>query len=1477
MKIPLESTLDAPTSSLEADSPERHSRESGFALIISLSLMAFLLLLVISLVTLTRIETQSATINLTRVEARTNAVLGMQIALGQLQQYAGADQRATAPATTVYPNKDEIIYGENSLYRSQAGEARNRSYLDNPETWLTPGERTAFDQSMNDWWEDKNPHWVSVWNTALRDSPTVGDQIYEDDPGETLFGEPVRAYEQKPNNQESFQVPVWLVSGNERIEFPDALTRLTSGNPGSIYPAGYLTPDMTIEEMVQAAGAEDSDVIDIVGYGSAAAAPSSPGALDGSADGLDGKVRVIRQGIGGDEDAHYAYWVGDESTKANFSIRAPEQWVDASSGTREARNMLQVPQRVGWENMEGFAGVGSLSPNDPDFEKVLFAEQIPLLDPNLDDPNPGSETDERGPLPRNFHSMTGYSAGLFTDPVLGGLKKDLSAYVTRGNGLNDGDFIADPSRYVNNDPRFAAAGGNNSGFPLSTSMKLTQNFNPANRFPTFGQIKNWYDNEASGGSVQPSASTAPVLTYLGFYQGFSVEGTVRRQVRYHFAPQVILWNPYDSDLALATYTIEVGINPTFDHFYLVAPEAVKNGTESDPDFSWAEYLANNKENDENGVPKYVDDEGNPIEDDHTNGTFDREGNFYYSFEPSNTDRISLSPLASRGGRVRDEGLLEGRSGWRNGFSVFQDEVDDLDHTTYSGYPKIPGTDDYLRARREVGGKGIVQMDPRTGPRRTNEADIIVRLEIQAALPAGQATIFSLANDVPNWNPDQNALSLAPGLDEARGPTAWFPVVEAHKAMRPDTRWMAIAKGNEATQPYARLLVNGDTVSESAKFGERPGGQDFGTTQPNGYQKLDVSTWRDLHSTTDFSTNFTGDYENATDSAFPLYRAYVQPFASGLFTSSDEDDFLSDLVKAGGGISRRGYYGYLPMFSRFNLGATSLSPNPIVEETRTGGQNYGSANERNTDNMLAMSPPVFSDVKFDWEEEQHNGDEGYALIAVRDRNGNNDSILQPVSSLSIRNAKRPQSELLSLGQLQGINLSPFYWMPASPIGNSYAPIYADREAIAGINSRTVGWDANSFNLGNRLVPNDEQNMQLDLAYLLNENLWDRYFISSIPDSNSGWSLDNSEPLPNSRHRFKDAEGLSKSDVRDFDDAAVYLRNHGAFNVNSTSVEAWKALLTAFRQDAADNFDIAIESQSNDENPDETVGIARSLDPISDAIDFVFSDGNADEDSYGAGGNRDLSNVVSGFRYLTDDMIQALAERIVDEVRIRGPFFSLADFVNRRLVTPDRSGNAWYEARTNNAQIKGVELIDDDYDPVIGLTGLNGALQRAIDLSGINGGVNYPDNLDQDKDAAYGLTISNTSDGPSDDTLHLRLEPARKHHLDAEHIAGAPASEAGQLLSGAPGFITQADLLAMIAPALTTRGDTFKIRSYGDTIDPATGEITTRAYLETIVQRTIDPVNPGGSNSDGIDGEWIPTDSLGRRFEIVSVRWISPDEI
>lgn len=86
------------------------SRQSAFALVIALSLMAFILVLLLTITSLVQVETRSADTGKLRLEAEQAALLSLNVAIGELQKYAGHDQRVTAPVAAVagVPAADKV-------------------------------------------------------------------------------------------------------------------------------------------------------------------------------------------------------------------------------------------------------------------------------------------------------------------------------------------------------------------------------------------------------------------------------------------------------------------------------------------------------------------------------------------------------------------------------------------------------------------------------------------------------------------------------------------------------------------------------------------------------------------------------------------------------------------------------------------------------------------------------------------------------------------------------------------------------------------------------------------------------------------------------------------------------------------------------------------------------------------------------------------------------------------------------------------------------------------------------------------------------------------------------------------------------------------------------------------------------------------------------------------------------------------------
>lgn len=354
---------------------------------------------------------------------------------------------------------------------------------------------------------------------------------------------------------------------------------------------------------------------------------------------------------------------------------------------------------------------------------------------------------------------------------------------------------------------------------------------------------------------------------------------------------------------------------------------------------------------------------------------------------------------------------------------------------------------------------------------------------------------------------------------------------------------------------------------------------------------------------------------------------------------------------------------------------------------------------------------------------------------------------------------------------------------------------------------------------------------DHAWLANQTLWDNYFLSGITDPAEATKVFEPEssattgrllnprlaplvpPGTDAKSAITTATGPDA-----WADLASMLAIKGGFNVNSTSKNAWKAVLSSLRglevpvlgpveiRDPAVNPATLKESISSAQQS----AFPRLSRPISGRVDRTNSSDN--------------QRRWSGYRELDDKEIDKLATAIVEEVRTRGPFLSMAEFVNRRVSS---SG-------------------DDK--------AARGALEEALRKSAIND-IPMPAGREITEAEASGFGYAN------------------------------PKAAAGNTEEGASAILSQGDLLSAIGASVTVRSDTFVIRTYGAAREG--NRITATARCEAVVQRVpsfVDPTDEPSKVQPAVSGGDRKITSLsavnqrfGRRFQVVSFRWLAANEV
>lgn len=395
---------------------------------------------------------------------------------------------------------------------------------------------------------------------------------------------------------------------------------------------------------------------------------------------------------------------------------------------------------------------------------------------------------------------------------------------------------------------------------------------------------------------------------------------------------------------------------------------------------------------------------------------------------------------------------------------------------------------------------------------------------------------------------------------------------------------------------------------------------------------------------------------------------------------------------------------------------------------------------------------------------------------------------------------PRSPLVSIGQFQHAQLSRYSFEPGFVVGNSYADLKIPLDATV----------ANNFNgISGHNVS--------DISHEVNERLWDDFYFSTLGldyQGTAGATFDSvyqyaqkAFPLANPRIGFVPESSDASIDklVSTAGDKlpeviSSRIRIAGAFNINSTSKTAWKAVLSSMGASELPRINPANPSAAPAwENPTGTR--FNRFGHVATADAFTKGDDGQDPAFW------------IGWRELDADELDKLASAIVDEVKARGPFRSMAEFVNR-----DPSASNIEHRR-------------------------KGPLQAAIDRT-VNAGL-----------------PGSVSDQPAS-------KPTGPFS-DAINGEGQAVGQAGYLMQG--------DVLQSLGPVLQARSDYFRVRAYGEALDSG-GKVIARAWCEAFVQRGAGYVDPAELPETHVNVlTKLANKIFGRRFDLISFRWLAPSEI
>lgn len=1392
-----------------------YTRRQAFALILAIGAMAFMVLLTLTLSSVVSSKLRVLNAQKQARQARANALLGMSVAISDLQRTLG---------------KDNAISFQASIFDSDV------------ETPQIESVRT--------------PYALGVYKI---DKDTASKTPIE------IQQEQRAAFDEIKNGGSSDSV-TWLISGEKRMENPviespdelsdDAVTLATYKNLTD-YPAlfgGKVTSDLKSEEIEVRAG------------------------------------KISLSNDGHTQTGAYAFWISDESMKAKINLTRPEKYLDTptdSASKGEAPSDSRVPQisNLSFVNdLENLCINPFLSDyneeNAKRISRISVLSELPLV-----------SSDYEQWAKDNMGDYTASSQGLAVDVTQGRLKEDLTVYLQRGVGLNDRTPII---RGSSDDESYTG-----TKFGIEDFSRGLPTFGLLRDFATLAEDKTNFDDkvEPQPRVIDPNKDIKhgiyPLIktmkwTMMPAYYFAQEKGQNAYEVSPSNSPtiglsllmwpRIVIWNPHNVGLEASDYIIriympyKVYLSPLNNYFtmrtrwreYLVD----KDGNETKGDIKTVMWRAQQfmrddgyfgyfiKQKSDNGMPVMTfqvknlalrPGESVELNIKTTGGTLQTYKDVSVTSLGGSDNLLEAGSITAQDGPNSNLIALERKcikidTGYTFRITSQNTTLEKASELVFenNAWKSADGTRIYRPMSHEIAANSSNIADKSPAPffEMANEDDegnadrrgwkILLSSKNYSVPQRGGYELFTTRNglqrlvkdDTTEWDSESHPNSSVTNRKQAYGNgevTMNFNNILQYKFSH---------SAADKNYPQSRLVINHENVLFDSDMGQ----EDVSRSGRIVYVTIDEENKSDLfYSNGNLMQGMK--LQNMFSTSARIFTS-SNMLASGLW-SGDANNINqtadpSVIKRPGGDINIQ--FGVGKRFSEAGSGSYDV----FFGKQAWAGFIPGAFSYRNgTDPNDVI--PIMNNLKSRYSggagDEHPNRFGELSFLSGKELYKYDWTVCAPFDY------PRSKYDLMSLGVFNHANLSPYAWQPTFPFAQSYASPYLDRENI--IEPKRIN-----------------ENELLDISYVLNASMWDRFYLSSIPQDDMPQEISAGMRLPNTR-MFLTSVPDDKSKLYNSADAlensAKYVAIDGAFNVNSTSYEAWRAFLGGMlgtkKKTCIGEYinDKSQDSKNSDElkmpNPGDIYPLTTPYDGKISWVDTIVG------------------------RTISESEIDLLAREIVAEVKRRAPFFSLADFVNRRL----------YEYETGEDE----ESVNIRYQSLMGTlaAAINRAEQNESRKPSFFNDKTWDENysrIDSNDGRSFVFTANlirafdNVNGGGNwKRDLGAEVKYAQNEYMEQAICAPILSDNFANQATCIPGLLSEADILQQIGSVISVRGDTFLVRAYGEAVNAMTGT-SSKAYCEALVQRMTDPVDPS-------DDEVAPKSEFGRKFKIVSFRWLTPAEI